>query len=60
MAACWPGASVAIRRLAARGARYFIAEKDAVALAPGFEAALKSRYVLRDDCETAWLFEIAP
>ena len=48
-----------LERVATRGARYFVAEKDAVATAPGFETALKGRYKLVDECSTAWLFEIS-
>lgn len=48
----------ALERLAARGARLFVAEKDAVHTKPGFETELLTRYRMVAECSTAWLFDI--
>lgn len=46
-----------VREFVKRGARFFVAEKDAVRTAPGFEDDLKG-FRLISSCNTAWLFDL--
>jgi hypothetical protein len=47
-----------LRSLAARGARYYIADKASVAQQPGFESELRRSFPVLVDCAAAVLFEL--
>jgi hypothetical protein len=48
----------AVRDFVSRGASYFLAERDALGRTPGFEAALRSAYLLLAECPEAMLFQL--
>jgi hypothetical protein len=48
----------ALRLLAERGARYFVAEKDALKQKPGFEMELRAAFPLVAECDEAYLFQL--
>lgn len=50
----------ALKGFAARGARYFVAEKNALKKRAGFEEQVRQAYTLRGECEAALLFELKP
>jgi 4-amino-4-deoxy-L-arabinose transferase-like glycosyltransferase len=47
-----------LNSLAARGARYYIADKASVTQQPGFEAELRKAFPVVAECDTAWLFDL--
>jgi len=47
-----------LRALAARGARYFVAEKKALGKRPGFEAELRATLAVRFECDEALLLAL--
>jgi 4-amino-4-deoxy-L-arabinose transferase-like glycosyltransferase len=49
----------AIRAIAARGAKYYIAEKVALEKKPGFEADLRREFPVIKECEKALLIDLA-
>jgi hypothetical protein len=50
----------ALKLLADRGARYFVAEKSAVKMKPGFDVELQMSFPLIMECKDAYLFQIQP
>jgi hypothetical protein len=48
----------AVREVAAKGVSYLVAEKDAVAHAPGFEQDLKRAFPLVTESTRVWLFRL--
>lgn len=50
----------ALKLLSERGARYFIAEKSALKMKPGFETELRQTFPLLMECEDAYLFQLKP
>lgn len=50
----------ALKLLSDRGARYFVAEKSAVKMKPGFEAELQRSFPLTMECKDAYLFQLQP
>ena len=48
----------ALKSLANRGARYFVAEKSALKTKPGFEHDLRGEFKLLQECPEAFLFEL--
>jgi 4-amino-4-deoxy-L-arabinose transferase-like glycosyltransferase len=47
-----------LKAFAARGARYYIADKASVAEQPGFASELLSSFPLIAECGSAWLFDL--
>jgi 4-amino-4-deoxy-L-arabinose transferase-like glycosyltransferase len=47
-----------LRSLAARGARYFIAEKSSLQLKPDFASELRAQFPMLAECKDAFLFEL--
>jgi hypothetical protein len=47
-----------LKALAARGARYYIADKASVTQQLGFESELRHAFPLISECDTAWLFDL--
>jgi 4-amino-4-deoxy-L-arabinose transferase-like glycosyltransferase len=52
--------TAALDSLAQQGARYFVAEKNALAQKPGFEEAMRQRYPVVRECNEAVLFALSP
>lgn len=50
----------ALKLLSDRGARYFIAEKTALKMKPGFEEELRLNFPLTMECDDAFLFQLTP
>jgi 4-amino-4-deoxy-L-arabinose transferase-like glycosyltransferase len=48
----------ALEDVAARGAQYFVAEKDAVRLKPGFDAELRQHFALAGEADAATLYRL--
>ncbi|MEO6393612.1 MAG: glycosyltransferase family 39 protein [Pyrinomonadaceae bacterium] len=49
-----------VESLAQRGARFFVAEKSALAQKPGFEAELRRFYPVASECNAAVMFTLRP
>lgn len=47
-----------LKAFAARGARYYIADKASVAQQSGFESQLRTSFPLIAECNSAWLFDL--
>jgi hypothetical protein len=50
----------ALKLLTDKGARYFVAEKSAVKLKPGFDEELRRAFPLITECKDAYLFQLEP